>query len=297
MTTVADVIERIYRDYLLPPGEQPARFVVDTGGINASATSLPVDLGMLSPEEQDQVGPGLVIEVGSELMLVEDTDGNDPPEALTVRRGMYGTEAAAHTAGDLVYIAPDYPRQRLFEAVADAVDGLWPDLYSVQVEEVWATGLPIELPSSVGSIIDIRAYVRGGWVPVPGWDPLPDFPLSSTGSAVQVGVASGTRLHVKYRQIPQRPDDETDTLADLGVEDSWVKVIAVMATAELVAAEDVDRATIQFITQALESEGFQIGQGADIRNTLLQYADFLSAPLRRRLTVQERPRVVMHRGF
>lgn len=296
MTTVADVIERIYRDYLLPPGEQPARFVVDTGGINSSATTLPVDLDMLSPEEQDQIGPGLVIEVGSELMLVEGTDSNDPPEALTVRRGMYGTEAAAHTAGDLVYIAPDYPRQRLFEAVADAIEGLWPDLYTIDVEEAWAQPI-VELPATVGSIIDIRAYVRGGWVPLEGWDYLPGFPHSSTGVAVQVGVDSGTALHIKVRKIPQRPEAETDTLSDLGVDEGWVKVIAVMATAEMMASEDIDRATIQFITQALESEGFQVGQGADLRNTLLQYADFLSAPLRRRLTVQERPRVVMHRGF
>ncbi len=80
MTTIADVIERVYRDYLLPPDEQPSRFTVNTGGIDDSSTTLPVDLAMLSPEEQDLVGVGTLIEVvstttGGELMLVEGVTG------------------------------------------------------------------------------------------------------------------------------------------------------------------------------------------------------------------------------
>src|SRR5690606_30933286 len=99
----------------------------------------------------------------------------------------------------------DFPRQQLFNAVADAIDGLWPDLYTIGVEEVWATGEAVELPSNVGGIIDVRAYENGQWRPLVSWDFLPNFPLSSTGVAVQLESCASTPLHVKYRGIPQRP--------------------------------------------------------------------------------------------
>ena len=67
--TIAAVIERVYRDYLLPPDEQPARFAVDTGGITAVATTLPVDAAMLSPEETDLIGAGTLIEVVSATIV------------------------------------------------------------------------------------------------------------------------------------------------------------------------------------------------------------------------------------
>ncbi|MGV2385032.1 MAG UNVERIFIED_CONTAM: hypothetical protein LOD86_07155, partial [Thermobifida fusca] len=92
MTTVGDIIDRIYRDYLLPPDEQPTRFTINGSGMDASTKHMPVDVSMLSPEEMDLLGPGAVIEAGSELLLVEAVHGasTDSIDALTVRRGRFG---------------------------------------------------------------------------------------------------------------------------------------------------------------------------------------------------------------
>lgn len=280
MVTIGGVVDRILRDYLIPPDEQPTRFQVGAGGIDTSSNTLPVATGMLSPEETDLIGPGALIEVGSELMLIEATD--DPPTSLTIRRGMYGTTAAVHAEGDYIVLAPDFPRRQVFEAVCDAVEALWPDLWVNNVAEVWSSSAPIELPADVGEITDVRAAWRDGWVQVESWDLIRGFPHVSTGVAVQVGGSPNCALHVYYRQVPQRPTAETDELADLGVSDGWVKIVAVGAVAEVIAGEDIDRATINFITRALEAEGFQ-AQGADIRNSLLQYQDFLMGPVKRAL--------------
>lgn len=306
MTTVSDVIERVYRDYLLPPDEQPARLEVGSGGITDSATTLPVDATILSPEEQDLIGPGALIEVvatssgvvvGGELMLVKDVTG-DPPTSLDVRRGMFGTTERAAVAGDDVYLAPDFPRQEVFDAVADSIEALWPDLWTVVVEETYANGSPVELPAEVEEILEVRVANNGRWDLIGGWELLTDYPLASTGKAVQFrGWGNGEAIHVKYRAAPTRPAAEADKLSDLHVSDTWVKAIAVGAAAHVFAGEDIDAATVAFITEALEAEGFSVGAGADVRNSLLQYQDFLMRPLVAGLEARTRTTVVIDHVF
>ena len=124
MTTIADVIERVYRDYLWPPDEQPARFAVGANDITATATTLPVLTTLLSPEEESLIGPGTLIEVvsavtGGELMLIEAVTGS-PATSLTVVRKMFLTAGVAHLENDFIYLAPGFPRSKVYDAVADA---------------------------------------------------------------------------------------------------------------------------------------------------------------------------------
>jgi hypothetical protein len=296
MTDVASVIDRIHRDFLSPPGEQPSRFTVDTGGITSSATSLPVDPALLNPEEEDLIGAGSLIEVGSELMLVEAVTG-DPPTALTVRRAMYGTTAAAHVVDTFIYLTDDnyVPRHSVFTAVADAIESLWPDLWTVGVEETFADRSAIELPATAGEILDMLVLQGSRWGRQGSWDELQDFPLSSTGNAFQaVGVPSNASLQVYYKKKTTRPAAETDTLASLGVETGWVKLLVVQAVAQLVSRADLSKATVDFITQALEAEaGGPVGSGADIRNALVQFAEFQLQPLKRQLQLKQHDRLII----
>jgi hypothetical protein len=297
MADIADVIERVYRDYLLPPDEQPSRFTVDTGGIDASATTLPVDTALLSPEETDLIGAGTLIEVvstttGGELMLVEATD--DPPTSLTVRRNMFGTTAAAHIATDLIFLAPDFPRQTVFDAVADTIEGLWPRLWTPKVEETYAATDPVELPAACEEILEVRVLAAKRWVLTGGWELLTNYPLASTDKAIQfMAGGSGESIQVLYRAAPTRPTTESDVLTDLNVEAGWVKVVAVGAAAQVIANEDIDRATVDYITQMMESEGFPAGAGANLRNSLLQYQDFLIQPLAAGLEARNRTSIVI----
>lgn len=296
MTTVANVIDRVYRDWLLPPDEQPARFETNEAVV-AADVEFNVDSSMLAPEEQDLIGPGTLIEVDSELILVTGVTG-DPPTNINVRREMFGTTAAAHDNGEIITLAPDWPRQSVFEAVADSIEALWPELWKVKVEETYLSDSPVELPSDCEDVIEVRVLSSNSWVPVQGWEFLTYFPHASTERAIQYPGLTGTpACHIKYRAATVRPTDETDVLdTDLNVSDSWIKAICAGAVAELIAHEDIDRATVEFITESLANEGFGVGSGADIRNALLQYRNFLLEPLKRSLETRTRAnRVQQHR--
>lgn len=381
--TVATIVERINRDWISAPGEQPARFNLDTGSaevalsassssddilidaahglsngdqiqftaltggaglatftryyvvnattgtfqvsltsggsavnfttdisaatyieiasLSAAGTEVWVDTTLLSAEEEDLIAGGTLLEFESELVLVTAMSGTAPNFELTIRRGMYGTTAAIHAADTEIRIASeDYiPRHSIFTAVADAIEGLWPDLWTVGVEETWADSEPVEVPAVVGEVLDLRVRSGGRWRRLGSWEELQDFPLSSTGNALQVsGVPAGVEVQVYYKKKPSRPTAEADTLASLGVESGWVKVIVAAAVAALIANRDLNQATIDFITQSLEAEaGGPVGTGTDIRNALLQFQDFQTRPLKRQLNLKGFDRVVVDTQF
>lgn len=303
MTTIAQVIDRIYRDYLTPPGEQPTRFQVGVGGIDNSSVTLPVDVSMLAVEESGAIDAGTLLEVispstGGELVLVEATSG-DPLTSLTVRRSMYDTTAAAHAAGDFIYLCGDkyVPRSTVFDAVADAIGMLYPALYRIAVEETVVTSVPIELPSAAKEVVDVRYYNSHRWLPVSGWDEIHGFPHVSTSRALQVRrLPANTLIQVYYKQAPTRPTAESDVLDDLGVDEAWAKVVKVGAVAEVAARFDLEEATVDYITESLEAEQFDAGETTDIRNALLQYQEFLMRPLIRALRIEHRGRIKIRRG-
>ena len=82
---------------------------------------------MLSIEEEDALDKGTVIEINQELMIC--TDLNAVTNTITVKRGMKGTSAAAHTAGDLIKLSPPFPRKNVFDAVCDQIKNLFPTLF------------------------------------------------------------------------------------------------------------------------------------------------------------------------
>jgi hypothetical protein len=300
--TVEAIIDRIQRDWTSPPGEQPSRFVInDTGGISASDTTLITDTTLLSPEEEGLIAGGTLLEVESELILVEAVSGTSPDFTLTIRRGMYGTTAATHAdATEIVIAGEDHvPRAAIFDAVADSIEGLWPDLWTVGVEETWSDTEPVELPATVGEVLDLLARSGSRWVRIGSWDELQNFPLSSTENAIQInGLGSNTEVQVYYKKKPTRPTAEADTLSSLGVESGWVKVIVANAVAALVANRDLNAATIDFITQSLEAEaGGPIGSGTDIRNALLQFQRVQLDSLKRALPLMQHDRVVIDESY
>jgi hypothetical protein len=274
--------------------------VVELSSVTSTAVQLVVNTSWLTPEEEDMLAPGAKIDVDLEVMLVEAVSGTSPSFTLTVRRAMDGTTAATHSDGTFTYlITDDYvPRYTIFTAVADAIESCWPDLWQVGVEETWTDTSPVEIPAVVGEIMDMRVASGYQWRRIGSWEELQNFPLSSTGNAVQFnGVTSNAAVHLVYKKKTTRPTLEADTLADLGVEDGWVKVIVVDAVAQIVARTDLNKATQDFITQSLEAEGFAPGSGADIRNSFLQLKDFSMRSLKRQQDQKLHSRVVIDRAY
>lgn len=81
------------------------------GSLDASATLVSF---ALPSAVVPGVVPGATIEIGTELMYVFAVSAAG---AATVRRGYKGSEAAAHSAGDLVTVNPKFPAYQILDAL------------------------------------------------------------------------------------------------------------------------------------------------------------------------------------
>ena len=278
MSTVAQVIDRLYREYLYPASNQPSRALLN-GALDNSTTTVPLTTGILTPEEVDLIGEGVVVEIGQEQMLV--TAYTDPN--ATVVRAWNGTDAATHSDGDAVYLAPMFGRRQVFDSVADAVVDLYPELYSVK-EQVYPTAVgPVDIDANA---VEVQSYTykdsgRLYRAEVAFFD---DFgnPKIQFGA----GVPSGKQGYLTYFAKFPRPTAETDDLGD--TDDAWaipeemVRIILVDAFASLVASRQGDGLSVDFIVELLQREGFDTRDSRQVLGGLIGLrAEWVSRAQRR----------------
>lgn len=115
MTTFKDSIEEARHSLM---SAQPDRINVLDADINSSATSLVLTY------ENKGVGEGSRICIGLEEMHVVAFSASGSTTSLTVIRGMAGSIKVAHTAGDLVYINPQFSDWRISKYINQGLDNL-----------------------------------------------------------------------------------------------------------------------------------------------------------------------------
>lgn len=97
-----------------------------TATMGASDTSFSVDPGTVS-----QVSRGLA-EIDNELLLINNyiaTSGVVNIAANINGRGVENTTAASHGINAIVTMDPDFPQQRITEAINDTIQATYPDLF------------------------------------------------------------------------------------------------------------------------------------------------------------------------
>lgn len=292
MATVGALVDRVIREWLHGGDEQPVLLTLD-GALTASATSVSYSDATLAPDEEELLAPGVLVEVGTEQMRITAVD--ETANSLTVVRGVNGTTAASHTDGDTITVAPTYSRGAVFEAVCDAVVGLYPDLWDVTSTSITSASGYVDIPAEV-TFIDKAFYISGGNRPVDASIRFePEFPPSATGKAIIFnGTPAGKTVHLIYSARFARPTSESDDLADFGVKPEWERIIAVAAAAQVVAGTDLDPVTAEYITEQLEREGYPVGSSQRIRDGLLRYYRFLVDEAHRNLRADRPVPVVMH---
>lgn len=298
MSTVAQVIDRAYREFLAPADEQPTRFTLD-GTITSADTSLTVDVSFLSPEEADLLGPGTVIELDTELIEIGAYD-EDTNVASGVKRGILGTTAASHTDGAYGVIAPEYPRQNVLEAIADTVVGLYPDLYAVTTTDSLALSSSTftEIAATVMEPMFLYGRPSGGtgYTRVYDIELLDNFAPSTTGKAIyapsQLAGGSGYLVH---KASFERPLDEADDLVDdLGLQQEWERIVLIGAVAHLVAGKDLSQGQQEFLTEQLKVQNFPVLTPTRIRESLLKYYEYLLERAKVSLRSRQPATVIRH---
>lgn len=274
MSTVAELITRVKRDWLEPGDDQPLRCILD-GTITSGATSLTVDTTLLLPEEQDLFGAGSLLEIDSEEILVGAFDESSNV-ASSLQRGVNGTTAASHTDGAFITVAPTWRRKVIFDAICDTVVNLWPDLYRVEQ----STSLTLsstsytEVPAAVQVPMKLWARPTGStsnlWQEIkPRF--MDEFPPSSTGKAIDPGFnGSG---YLVYKAKFDRPTSESvDLVTTTELRQEWERLVVVETVAYLVGGRELDQITQDNLVKKLEQEGLPVGSASRIQAAVLGYA-------------------------
>ena len=272
--TIGELIDRIYREYLTPPSSTPAATTL-TSDINNSTPTIPLD-SFLAPEEEARLGTGAIMEIGRELLRVLSVD-TVTPLSVTVARAVLGTTATSHSDGDVVFIAPRWTRQSVFDAVGDAIEQLSDELpglthSSPTAVSDWAELTPYDSTLEIGDAVEVV-----GANLFPEGDNLPAWTKNAPRIGIQPAFQSsdvGKVVTVRYRHRYTRPTDETTTLATLNLT-GRDQLIMIGAVVSLVGSSDLELAEQEFIAESLAAQGYPVGSGIRVQRALIQWRELL----------------------
>ena len=315
-TTIGDLVDRTFREYLEPMDDIVSYTTLSTG-INTTDTSVVFNGDLLSVEEEDALDAGAIIEIGQELMIC--TDLNAVTNTITVTRAARGTTAATHTAGDLIKIAPPFPRKVVFDAVKDQINNLFPTLFAVETQSVQSSngytllgtydspGTNNYLVSVLKAISQFTDFSAGSDQTGVVFNPVsvqmiqlpnPFTYVDDTATERTITYTSGPNYvnalqfynidqghtcYVTFKKKFIEPTAETDTLATIGLEDEYEPIIMAGVAAQMMSGRDIPTATADYITDQLAVSNFPVGSANSIRNSLLQYQQLLITQARKYL--------------
>ena len=308
-STIGNLVDRVYREYL-EPVDKVESYSYLSSGINDSVDSITYDGNLFSIEEEDALDAGAIVEVGQELMYT--TALNATTNTITVKRGQRGTTAAAHSAGDLIKIAPAFPRKNVFEAVVDQVKNLYPTLFAVEtIELTSSTGYKLlgthgtdgdrynYLVTPLKAISQYTDWQSGSdqtglkyngvaieMIDLPNPFVYTDDTQTertktyTTGPdvvhAVQfVGISAGHTVFVTFKKKFVAPTSEATTLTSVGLETEYEPIIMTGTAAQLIAGKDISKLNASYITEQLEASVSPIGSSNSIGQSLLRYQQLL----------------------
>ena len=311
-TTIGDLVDRTFREYLEPMDDIVSYTTLSTG-INTTDTSVVFNGDLLSVEEEDALDAGAIIEIGQELMY--STALNQVTNEITVKRGQRGTTAAAHSAGDLIKIAPTFPRKAVYDAVSDQIENLYPTLFAVETKSITAkTGINVldgandnYLVAPIKAISQYTDFDAGQDSTISQFRgvsvELVDLPnpftyTNDAGASVTVtyssgpsvvhamqsfGITAGKTIYVTFKKKFVAITNESTTLASIGLENEYEPIVMAGVAAQLVAGKDIASIDASYISEQLNVSNVPIGSSNTIRNALLQYQQLLIQQARKDL--------------
>ena len=307
-TTIRDLVDRTFREYLEPSDELNSYTAV-ASAMTSSATTLSFDADLLTQEEEDVMDAGTVLEIDQELLYCTGLDTVN--NFVTVVRGVRGTTADSHDIGAIVKIAPSFTRLAVFNAIKDQINNLFPTLFAVETKELSAsTGYTLigtqdapgdsnYLVSILSAISQYTDFASGsdstGVSFLPVTCSLVELPnpftftdadgvsrtiTYSTGPnvvhAVQFsGIAQGQTAFVTFKKKFIEPTAESNSLSSIGLEQEYEPIIMAGVAAQMMSGRDIPSATTQYITEQMAISGYPVGSSNSIRNSLLQYQQLL----------------------
>lgn len=286
--TINDIINRIFRDYLDSPSDQQLQTRI-TGAMNTTQQTV-VYSADLTQEEVAALAVGTQVEVDIERMRI--TAHDEATRTLSVSRGHYGTTPADHLVNTMMWIAPSMGKSAVFDFLADEIEALSPPLYREATEWAYSGEATIEIPATPEPMDLLSAtQIIGGEI------------VDIEGRIVYDNLAFGSGVGISYRPIGTedvalrystgliRPTALTDTLASLGVRTEWVRALIYGVLSSVMIQPDLDSRTQEFITEALQTQGFPATTGTNLSVALSRMRDGEVRKMRDGLRARNAPRV------
>lgn len=277
MTTVADLIERVYE--LTLGGRRAASVFFLDFGINSSATTLYTQEDM-----SGSVRVGSVLEVDDEKVYVRAVAGGGL--SCTVVRGWEGTTAAVHVEDTPVYVQPVLSQRLVRATVQEEIQSLNPTLFSVDSYDI--TTVSGQNFYDLSGAIDDATVIRplGWWVGPDSYDEsgiwvrprarfvrnLPSTGLGKIGVHLVIPISDGRTLRVQVATRFVTTDmSGTVDITDIGLDPNWVDIVTYGAAARLVGPIEAQRAIADRV--ASTAGMVQAGQRANASSWLKKVRD------------------------
>jgi len=328
-TTIGNLIDRIYREYLEPP-DSVESYSYLTGAISTTnQTTFNYEEDLFSTEEEDALDAGAIIEIGQELMFSKSL--NVVTNEVTVQRGARGTTATTHDAGSVIKIAPAFTRKSVYDAVSDQIKNLFPTIYATETLSL-TSGTGYRLLGNHGSNQDSYNYMispikavsqytdwstgsdQTGLTYKPVAVELIDLPnpftytddtqtertkTYTTGPDVVhalqfYGIDSGHTVYVTFKKKFVAPTAEANTLTSIGLEEEYEPIIMTGVAAQLISGKDINMVNAPYITEQLQAAAYPVGSSNSISSSLLRYQQLLIQQARSNLRSKYPEAVLMH---
>ena len=306
MTTLDDLRVTLETDYLEPVSERTAKTPLAASMDDSELTFIITD-GVLSPDEEAVIGPGVIVELDYELLQVASYDMSTNIVTVLGRAFEGGGPAAAHALGASMRLPTRWPRQSQANTLMEAIDNLWKPLYVVEEERLTVDTLGyLPLPLDTVEVLRIQYEFDTRW----GRDHTPTtsfgsewldaeyelfetHPQDPNFAAVQVvpPLSHGALCVIRYGREPGRPTLVTDTLDPW--EDAWNRIIVLDAAIALLSGVDIDAVTQEYLSQQLRLDRFPVRSGATITQAMIAYREYLVGRRKEKQIAKHKPGVHM----
>ncbi len=267
--TVADILNRLYIQWLTPPDGQDMQVKL---GLSIDAVIDTIVLGGFTiAEDEALLRQGSLLELEQELVRVVAYDAT--AGSVTVSRGEYGTVPASHATPLLMGLNPMFPRATVFEAVADNIIQLYPKLYTVESANlVPVNGSTASIEAGAVEVVEIWQGDFASVVDIMAR--IVDFHPAVGGRAVILNRSVGS-FWARYKKRFDKATSEADELEVLGVDERWVNIVMAGAAADLMAGRDIEASQTEWVKSVLEAESIRVGTRMSIGAGLRQYRGML----------------------
>ena len=276
MSTVATLIDRVYRDGIRLASQQPM-VVLANAAATAGDTSIDLDVSVISVDEQELISPGIVLENGLELILVRSVSITADVATCTVLRGYQGTTAEAISEDDVIVVAPDAPRKVVFDAVAAEIVDLYPQLWATQTDEITSASTYTEVDADAVEVESWRWLEPGGSYRDARAVLLRNFTPSSTTKAVTFpNTPDGKTGYITLRlKFPVATAESDDVQSDLLVDANWEPIVVAGAIYRTLLTIDPSRLSVEWSTEAQEAQVAPPGTGSALAQRFKRERDDL----------------------